>query len=101
MSTEPTAEEIERVRAWEKRTQAAQWATSQRIEAERNAAVLDPLTTRLVGHRIIEVGGELSYGDWRVLRLTLSSGDVLTVGVEPWGDPPELSVEVAEPKGTR
>ena len=93
---EPSAEEIERVRRWDRRRQLEQQSESQarreKIETETIAKLFGQ-----IGHReIVSIDGEQDYANWRKLVLRLDNNTEVHIGIEVWADPPELEITIKE-----
>lgn len=101
MSDIPTAEEIERVRAHHQAQATARGEAARREREAKNERDRAALASLLVGRSITAVAGEVEYGAWRRIVLTLSDGLMLAVEPTLYDDRTlDLDVEPI-PKGKR
>jgi hypothetical protein len=97
MSDQPTAEEIERVKAWERQQSSARNAEAARARKAAQVAARSSMQTKLAGRTIAYIDGDLSYLDeWSTLRLVFTDGGHIEIGSNRWSDTSELEIDTGE-----
>jgi hypothetical protein len=90
----PTQEEIQRVDEWRAVESKRRNEETQRKLEAKEQETRDDLTEKIAGRIIRCAEGNVSYGDFTLLRLVFEDGGCIEISVQSWTTEGELDVEV-------